>query len=193
MENCRFWNCKICGRFYFLETVRSSLTPAYAAPEQWQLQRPTGATDIYAVGCIVHAIITGKPPFSGDVEALSEQHLKNIPKSLNELPANVRSMVSQMLRKNAEIRPKLERCLDVFQKALENDVHDNRNVDAKMAEAVSELAIEQAKREAEHQTREECKCNHELIYKEAAHEWNRIKDRLFHEIKSHAQDLIYIK
>jgi len=35
-----------------LETLRNSLTPAYAAPEQWQLQRPTSATDIYSVGVL---------------------------------------------------------------------------------------------------------------------------------------------
>jgi len=173
-----------------LETLRSSLTPAYAAPEQWQLQRPTGATDIYATGCIAHALVTGKPPFSGDVDALREQHLNNIPQPLDELPANARSMVSQMLRKNAEIRPKLERCIEVFQEALENDDKDIRDVDAKMAEAVNELAIMHAKREVEYQAREKRKRKRESIYKEAAHELNQIKDRLFHEIKSHAQDVM---
>jgi eukaryotic-like serine/threonine-protein kinase len=44
-----------------LETLRSNLTPAYAAPEQWLGERPSGATDIYAAGCIVHALLTGEP------------------------------------------------------------------------------------------------------------------------------------
>jgi serine/threonine-protein kinase len=41
-----------------LETLRRSLTPAYAAPEQWTGERPTPATDIYAVGCIINALFT---------------------------------------------------------------------------------------------------------------------------------------
>lgn len=99
-------------------------------------------------------------------------------------------MVAQMLRKNAEIRPELERCIKVFRKAIEKDDQDNSDVHVRMAEAVSELAITHAKREAEYQAREERKRNRELIYKEAAHELNRIKDRLFHEVKSHGQDVM---
>jgi len=175
-----------------LETLRNSLTPAYAAPEQWQLQRPTSATDIYSVGCIAHALITGNPPFSGEVDVLREQHLNKVPEPLNELPANASSMISQMLRKNAEIRPKLERCIEVFQKAHENADQRNRGVDAKMAEAVNVVTIANAKREAEYRAREERKRNRELIFGEAAHELNRIKDRLFNEIKKHAQDVMKI-
>jgi serine/threonine-protein kinase len=104
-----------------LETLRSSLTPAYAAPEQWQLQRPTGATDIYAAGCIVHALITGRPPFVGDVDSLRQQHLNSTPPPLNELPPGARAIVSQMLRKSPEIRPKLDRCLSVFEEAMRGD------------------------------------------------------------------------
>ncbi|MDM3788590.1 protein kinase, partial [Proteus mirabilis] len=40
-----------------LETLREALTPSYAAPEQWLGQRPTSATDIYALGCIIHALV----------------------------------------------------------------------------------------------------------------------------------------
>ena len=173
-----------------LETLRSSHTPAYAAPEQWQLQRPTGATDIYATGCIAHTLITGKPPFSGDVDALREQHLNKIPQSLSELPTNARSMVSQMLRKNAEIRPKLERCIEVFRNAQEKGNQTKSVVDAKMAEAVNVLAITQAQREVERQARNERKRNRELIYTEAARELNQIRKRLFDQIKSHAQDVM---
>ena len=48
-----------------LETLRDSLTPAYAAPEQWRGERPTSAADIYSVGMIAYALIDGSPPFSG--------------------------------------------------------------------------------------------------------------------------------
>lgn len=174
-----------------LETLRSSLTPAYAAPEQWQLQRPTAATDIYAVGCITHTLITGQPPFSEDVDSLREHHLKSIPSPLSELPPAARSIVSQMLRKSPDIRPKLERCITVFQKTLDVDASSTESdVNTKLAQAVSDLAVTQAQREAEYHAREERNCSRNQVFNEAAHELNRIKKRLFDDIKSHAQDVM---
>lgn len=174
-----------------LETLRSSLTPVYAAPEQWLLQRPTGATDIYALGCIAHTLITGKPPFSGDVNSLREQHLNLVPQMLNELPASARNLVSQMLRKSPDIRPNLERCIGVFRSVQSmDDKASIRNVDAKMAAAVGVIAIEQAKQDSARQAREERKRVREQIFKEAARGINQIKERLFHDIKNHAQDVL---
>lgn len=173
-----------------LETLRSSLTPLYAAPEQWLLQKPTNATDIYAVGCIAHTLITGQPPFSGDVDALREHHLRSTPPPLNEFPSSVRSIVSQMLRKSPDIRPKLERCISVFQAAHETDARTERAVDSKLAQAVSELAINQAQQEAERQARQERKRNRDQLFDESAQELNRIKERLFADIRSHAQDVM---
>jgi len=51
-----------------METLCNSLTPTYAAPEQWKGDRPTTATDIYALGCIIHTLFTGSPPFSGSID-----------------------------------------------------------------------------------------------------------------------------
>jgi serine/threonine-protein kinase len=172
-----------------LETLRGCLTRAYAAPEQWLLQRPSGATDIYATGCIAHALITGKPPFAGDADALRQQHLNETPQALNALPGNARSIVSQMLRKNAEIRPKLERCIEVFKQTLKNEGKDSRRAAVNMAEAVSQVAITQAEREAEYQARQERKRKRELIFKEAVRDLSRIKGRLFSEIEGHVKDV----
>jgi serine/threonine protein kinase len=174
-----------------LETLRSSLTPAYAAPEQWLLQKPTNATDIYAAGCIVHALITGRPPFVGDVDSLRHQHLSNTPPPLDELLPGARAIVSQMLRKSPDIRPKLDRCLSVFEESLRRDsTRSAQGADSKLANAVSELAIAQAQREAEHQVRLERKRQRDLIFSEAAQELARIKKHLFDEIKNHAQDVM---
>jgi serine/threonine-protein kinase len=173
-----------------LETLRSCLTPPYAAPEQWLMQRPTNATDIYAVGCIAHSLVTGQPPFTGDVDTLRDHHLKSTPPSLNDFPPSIRSIVSQMLRKNPDIRPKLERCISVFQREFDTDSIPKRTVDSKIAEAVSEIAIVQAQREAEHQEREERKRNREHLFNECAQDLNRIKERLFGEIQAHAQDVM---
>lgn len=174
-----------------LETLRHSLTPAYAAPEQWLLRRPTNATDIYAVGCIAHCLSTGAPPFSGDVDSLREQHLNEIPKSLDSLPASVRGLVSQMMRKVPDIRPSLERCIAVLEKARGADELQNiRGVDKRLAEAVSELAVTQARKEADQQASEERRRNRGAVFEEAASELTQIKKRLFGEINRHAQDVM---
>ncbi|MCH9026675.1 MAG: serine/threonine protein kinase [Proteobacteria bacterium] len=172
-----------------LETLRNSLTPAYAAPEQWLLQRPTSATDIYAVGCIAHGLSTGAPPFSGDVDSLREQHLKETPESLDSLPASVRGLVSQMMRKNPDIRPSLERCITVLENARGGEPQNVRGVEKRLAKAVSELAVTQARKEADQQARDERRRNREAVFDEAASELAQIKKRLFGEINHHAQDV----
>ncbi|MFH2006255.1 MAG: serine/threonine-protein kinase [bacterium] len=45
-------------------------TPAYAAPEQLAGVAPTPGMDIYGVGVLLYALITGWPPFHGSVEKI---------------------------------------------------------------------------------------------------------------------------
>ena len=104
-----------------LETLRNSLTPTYAAPEQWREERPTAATDVYALGCIAHTLTTGHPPFSGEISDLKEQHLKVTPQPIEEFPARARALISQMLRKAPEARPSRTRCVHVLKGTSKND------------------------------------------------------------------------
>jgi serine/threonine-protein kinase len=97
-----------------LETLRASLTPLYAAPEQWRLERPTGATDIYALGCIVYAVITGNPPFTGTLDQVREGHLTGTPRAISTCPPRLATFASMLLRKPPQSRPTLTRCKEVF-------------------------------------------------------------------------------
>jgi eukaryotic-like serine/threonine-protein kinase len=176
-----------------LQTLRANLTPAYAAPEQWGLMRPTAATDIYALGCIAHVLMTGAPPFSGDIDALREQHLNQTAPSIGALPPRARALVSQMLRKAPQVRPKRSRCIEVLQEVLDSVNRPSGRTPSLLAEAVSAVAIEQAQRETERQILEERQRQRDALFEEARQDLTRIRDALFSTIRDHAADLVYRK
>ncbi|MBW0150742.1 MAG: protein kinase [Phenylobacterium sp.] len=51
-----FGIAKFVGDATSLERHRTSLTPVYAAPEQWRGERTKNAADVHALGCIIHAL-----------------------------------------------------------------------------------------------------------------------------------------
>jgi serine/threonine-protein kinase len=66
-----------------LNTVKDFLSAPYASPEQWRGERVTKASDIYAFGCLIYALRTGRPPFSGPEQAdYARQHLMETPPAL---------------------------------------------------------------------------------------------------------------
>jgi len=96
-------------------TLMAYLTRAYAAPEQWLLERATNATDIYALGCIGYALLTGVPPFPGtsDVQ-FREQHLNKAPPELEGHLPRLRMLLAMMLRKSPHARPTHRRVKDLL-------------------------------------------------------------------------------
>jgi len=89
-------------------TTKGYWTPAYAAPEQWDGQRATHATDIYALGCIGVELLTNAPPFPGpSTEDYARQH-RYEPLALQKGSPQLRALLVEMLVKPEVARPSIE-------------------------------------------------------------------------------------
>ena len=88
-------------------------TPMYMAPEQITGTPPiSGATDLYALGCIMYECLTGRPPFPFTTNMeLFNAHVKEPPPPLGEaypnitLPPGVEELTMWLLRKKPSKRP----------------------------------------------------------------------------------------
>ncbi|MEV6662009.1 serine/threonine-protein kinase [Streptomyces nigra] len=84
---------------------------SYASPELLSGEAPLdGRSDLYAVGCLLHHMLTGRPPFaSGGVAELVTQHLTQSPPRLADsgadVPAALQELVDALLAKRREERP----------------------------------------------------------------------------------------
>lgn len=83
----------------------------YMSPEQIRGSRAiTGKTDLYALGCVLFEMVTGRPPYPGDNFAqIFEQHLHSSPPSAKaivpECPAELDQLIRELLAKDPEERP----------------------------------------------------------------------------------------
>lgn len=112
-------------------TVTGALlgTTAYMAPEQI-LARPVDArTDLYALGCIIYFLWTGKPPFGTQLAPyeLMNAHARNRPPGLRALAPNAPEALAQLadelLEKDPGKRP--QSALEVVRRIADmHDFHD---------------------------------------------------------------------
>ncbi|MFC5885679.1 serine/threonine-protein kinase [Kitasatospora sp. CM 4170] len=86
-------------------------TPDYMAPEQWRSARVDGRADLYALGCVLFALLTGRPPFvtEGGLWALMAHHIQTPPPRPGSLrpgiPEDLDHLVSVLLGKDPADRP----------------------------------------------------------------------------------------
>ena len=168
-----------------LETLREALTPSYAAPEQWLGQRPTPATDIYALGCIIHALVNGKPPFGGDMVSVREAHLRSPPPELKGVEPRLASLVNSMLRKAQEARPTLDRC-----KRVVADAKPNQRVARGALDKVAfRISQQEAAREARQREIEASRQARGALGREAIATLRALMLRLFDEINESSESV----
>jgi serine/threonine protein kinase len=86
-------------------------THAYMSPEQITLEQPiSGKTDLYALGCCMFEMLSGRTPFIGEnFPRLFDQHLRAAPPHVQTLVTNVPheldEIIDRMLAKDQEDRP----------------------------------------------------------------------------------------
>ncbi|MFF8835863.1 serine/threonine-protein kinase [Streptomyces sp. NPDC015130] len=94
-------------------TGRPFGTPAYMAPEQWRGAHVDFRCDLYALGCVLYALLVGTPPFNGDYYVLMRRHCEETPAPLHslrpDLPFELVRLVAALLEKHPARRPRSAR------------------------------------------------------------------------------------
>ncbi|WP_449483927.1 protein kinase domain-containing protein [Streptomyces avidinii] len=92
-------------------------SPPYMAPEQWRGERVDARCDLYALGCVLYALLSGEPPF-GESEGpyvLMRRHIEDLPLPLREAGTPVSPaldrLVRRLLAKDAADRPESARAV----------------------------------------------------------------------------------
>jgi class 3 adenylate cyclase len=85
-------------------------TASYMPPEQAMGGETTNSSDLYALGCVLYEIVTGRPPFVGDdTVAVISQHVNTAPVAPTwhnaECPPGLETLILRLLEKDAQRRP----------------------------------------------------------------------------------------
>ncbi|GLX26084.1 protein kinase domain-containing protein [Streptomyces lavendulae] len=117
-------------------TGRMFGTPPYMAPEQWRGEHVDARCDLYALGCVLYALLSGEPPF-GSAEpmyVLMRRHVEDAPVPL-EVPgvsAELGRLVLALLAKDPRDRPEsaqgVAAALRGLERAVDGGVVDGASV-----------------------------------------------------------------
>jgi serine/threonine protein kinase len=85
-------------------------TPAFMSPEQCRGQQVDERSDLYSLGCVLYALLTGQPPFAeGQPLAVMFQHLNTAPTAPRAIRPDVLPeldhLVLELLAKDSARRP----------------------------------------------------------------------------------------
>ncbi|MFO0095028.1 MAG: serine/threonine-protein kinase, partial [Gemmatimonadaceae bacterium] len=121
-------------------------TPVYMSPEQFSDKAVGPASDQYALGVTAYQLLTGQPPFTGELYRLIAAHGNEAPVPLRErrpdCPAFLANAVMRMLAKQPEERwPSLDDVAEVFGANLPMDGGPARR---QLALAAAEIQRERA-------------------------------------------------
>ncbi|GLZ30003.1 serine/threonine protein kinase [Lentzea sp. NBRC 105346] len=81
-------------------------TPAYMAPEQIQRGFAEPRSDLYALGCVLHEMLTGQQLFTGPTAyAVFDRHVKEEPPRVPGISDELNDLLLQLLEKHPDARP----------------------------------------------------------------------------------------
>ena len=105
-----FGIARILGGTALTQTAAIVGTASCMSPEQASGERADERSDIYSLGCVLYALLCGRPPFTGETDAaILLAHLRNdpVPPSATgaRIPAGLDALVMEMLAKDPLARP----------------------------------------------------------------------------------------
>jgi serine/threonine protein kinase len=84
-------------------------TPLYMSPEQCSGQIPGAQSDVYSLGVIAYQMLSGRTPFTGEMNALIRSHIDEAPTPLREVspktPKKIAALIMSALAKDPAARP----------------------------------------------------------------------------------------
>jgi serine/threonine-protein kinase len=184
------WKIADFGIARFIEDVTASntlkgyLTPEYAAPEQWRLERATHAADIYALGCIAFCLLTKNPPFQNNH---SDEHQRAPVPQFDCSDSRLHSLISLMLRKLPETRPSALRVKQLLNEIIAKPhIGGESNPFSILAVAGAQVAAREQQREAAEQAALERKRKRNLLAQSARGILKENLERLSVQIENNA-------
>ncbi|MFE2325540.1 protein kinase [Streptomyces sp. NPDC059385] len=101
-------------------TGRMFGTPSYMAPEQWLGERVDARCDLYALGCVLYALLCGQPPFGAaePMYALARKHIEEPPPPLPAAPPALAGLLTALLAKKPADRPESARAVGELLRGL---------------------------------------------------------------------------
>jgi len=89
--------------------------PGYLAPEQIAAQKVDARTDVYALGCLMHELFTGAPPFTGELAEVLRAHATAPRPPAASMPDGAGAVVVKMLSVDPAGRPPLSEVRSLLQ------------------------------------------------------------------------------
>jgi serine/threonine-protein kinase len=82
-------------------------TPLYMSPEQIQGRAVDARTDLYALGCVLHEMLSGGAPFAGNtVDRILSNHMYELSSPLpGDVPEPLGELVRKLIAKHPDERP----------------------------------------------------------------------------------------
>ena len=112
-------------------------TPAYMSPEQARCQSVDRRTDIWAFGCVLYEMLTGRAPFAGDT--ISDTLAATLEREPDRtmLPADTPPLIRRLLRRCFE-KDRTRRLADMADARLDiDDALSGSEIDAPVALSIS--------------------------------------------------------